>query len=354
MAGIPIRTLPPLELTEPQVSAVSRAFNALQAANDGQLTPDEHIAVLAVLGAWRAAEPRELPEPPPDMFPDPVPGATSWEGAYPVMTDETAISILNQILWEAEFVRAAISEAAGEGPQRILAVTVKDVLLSFQENCWADQGEGGAHRGDLIHLNRAWAYLGQPQFCDDLDEVLGLPPDDPGGPEDTGSPQATGEPADRTARLDARVLQAAVALTAAYGKEVDIRYNDDHDAGGAWLLTPDGRNADVGISVTLVTAGTRGGWEQLAAAYKTRDGDDTESCWRQALDASPEGTLTVSAYIAGAAVRDPQMAAELAHLDGWQGREVTGIRGGYHHGPAEDITVALDRCLRFIPPEAAR
>jgi hypothetical protein len=183
MAGIPVRTLAPLQLTEPQAGAVSHAFNALQAANGGQLTSDQHAAVLAILGAWRAAEPRELPEPPPDMFPGPVPGATSWEDAYPVMTDETALSILNQILWEAEFVHAAMREAAAEGPQHILAVTVKDVLLSFQDSCWADQGEGGAHRGDLTHLNRIWVYLGQPQFCDDLGDVLDLPPDDdPGDP----------------------------------------------------------------------------------------------------------------------------------------------------------------------------
>ncbi len=60
-----------------------------------------------------------------------------------------------------------------------------------------------------------------------------------------------------TAELDRVVAEAAAALAAAYSTEVVIRFNSDRESGGAFLVTPDGDNAGVGITASLVTARAR-------------------------------------------------------------------------------------------------
>jgi hypothetical protein len=64
-----------------------------------------------------------------------------------------------------------------------------------------------------------------------------------------------------TAELDAVVLQAAEALAAAYGRDIEVRFNSDRHSGGAFLRTPAGRNDEVGIGASVITAWTRERWE---------------------------------------------------------------------------------------------
>lgn len=170
-----------------------------------------------------------------------------------------------------------------------------------------------------------------------------------------------------SAELDALVCEAASALAEAYGADVEIRFNSDRESGGAWIKTPDGYSAHVGIWAQLVTARARAVWEKMAkeserAAETGRsswDGHDLgedgreimradAACWRAALAGNPEGTLTVGAHITAAAAGG--QAGELAELDEWNchhGPSRSG--GGYHHGPAGSVAEALARCLRFVP-----
>jgi hypothetical protein len=71
-----------------------------------------------------------------------------------------------------------------------------------------------------------------------------------------------------TAELDQVVQQAAEALAAAYGEDVQIRFNSDRHSGGAFLRTPDGRNDEVGIGASVITAWTRERWESRARRYE--------------------------------------------------------------------------------------
>ena len=52
------------------------------------------------------------------------------------------------------------------------------MLEAFRGNCWDDQHDGGAHRQDLVDVNRLFGYLGAPEIRDDLDDVLALVADD--------------------------------------------------------------------------------------------------------------------------------------------------------------------------------
>ena len=158
-------------------------------------------------------------------------------------------------------------------------------------------------------------------------------------------------------------MQAAEALQAAYGTDIEIRFNSDRESGGAWLKTPDGGNAETGIAASVVTARARARWEASAQRYET-EADTGRSSWphapkpltddqreagrtlaqhdRALLAECPEGQLTVYAHITARAVQDPDLVPELAALPGWNDR--------YHHGPADDVQDALARCLRFAPP----
>ena len=169
-----------------------------------------------------------------------------------------------------------------------------------------------------------------------------------------------------TAELDAVVREAASALVRAYGGDVEIRYNSDRESGGAWLVTPDGRNDRVGICASLVTARMRAVTEASACAAETmartgictwggkarasqrqgaRECAEYDRAW---LADNPEGQLTVLAHIDYTAA-GPERGRVLAMLPGWNGP--AGRMTGYHHGAAESVGTALARCLAFAPSE---
>jgi hypothetical protein len=167
-----------------------------------------------------------------------------------------------------------------------------------------------------------------------------------------------------TAGLDAVVAEAADALRAAYGRDVEIRFNSDRESGGAFVVTPDGRKDCVGIAASLITAAHRARVERSAVQHET-EAEAGRASWqseplterqraagralaaydREWLAECPEGLLTVYAHLRVPAVR-PELLAELAALDGWMPMEHNPGRA-YHHGPAADVAAALARCLRF-------
>lgn len=171
-----------------------------------------------------------------------------------------------------------------------------------------------------------------------------------------------------TAELDNVVLQAAEALVAAYGKDIEVRFNSDRHSGGAFLRTPDGRNDEVGIGARVITSRTRESLENHirecdARANREVPGltpDQREGArenaagWRRSLANSPEGLLTVYAHIRGRAVRDSLQVAELMQLGYWNDMGSADYKDGYHHDDAGSVSDALSRCLRFVPPEQAR
>lgn len=169
-----------------------------------------------------------------------------------------------------------------------------------------------------------------------------------------------------TEALDAVVREAAAALASAYAADVEIRFNSDRESGGAWLKTPDGYSAHVGICASLVTARARATWERYAQRAEReaetgraswngsamtddqRAGAREEAAyWRELLSACPEGQLTVYAHITAHAAG--ARAGELAQLDGWNACYHASTGGSYHHGAAGSVAEALARCLRFAP-----
>jgi hypothetical protein len=167
-----------------------------------------------------------------------------------------------------------------------------------------------------------------------------------------------------TDELDAVVREAAGALAQAYGRDIEIRFNSDRESGGAWLVTPDGRNACVGICASLVTARARAVWERHAVQDETmartgictwggparpsqrKGARQSAAEWRDTLARNPEGQLTILAHIDYAAA-GPERGRALAQLPGWN--EHAGRMTGYHHGPAESVADALARCQEFAP-----
>lgn len=174
-----------------------------------------------------------------------------------------------------------------------------------------------------------------------------------------------------TEQLDAVVREAAGALAHAYGADIEIRFNSDRESGGAWLKTPDGYSAHVGICASVVSARNRAHWQVYAERYE-READTGRSQYngreltpdeldasrelaaeyRSWLDQAPEGQLTVFAHITGHAAGD--RAAELAALDGWNERLYPSTGGSYHHGAADSVADALARCAEFAPSERMR
>jgi len=193
-----------------------------------------------------------------------------------------------------------------------------------------------------------------------------------GQPLGTSGLVAGGGYAGITAELDSVVAAGARALAAAYSVPVEIRFNSDRESGGAWLVTADGDNAEVGIGASLVTARKRDRWEASALASErmaatgicTWGGQATSpqregaaACarhGRQYLADNPEGQLTIYAHIRiasrrGVALVDPELVPELQALDGWTDGGCPSR--GYHHGPAASAAAALARCLRFRPSQ---
>jgi hypothetical protein len=167
-----------------------------------------------------------------------------------------------------------------------------------------------------------------------------------------------------TEALDAVVREAAEALAAAYGADIEIRFNSDRESGGAWLRTPDGRSNRTGICAALVTARMRAVWGRHAAEAESeastgrafwqeqeltprqrKGARESAAEWRAMLATSPEGQLTIFAFIDAAVVGDRWR--EMTRLDGWNER--AGSMSGYHYGTAESVADALARCLYFVP-----
>jgi hypothetical protein len=155
-----------------------------------------------------------------------------------------------------------------------------------------------------------------------------------------------------TPELDTTVAEAAEALAKAYDMDVTIRFNSDRASGGAFLRTHEqdgiGANGEVGIGASVVTARHRASWQRWA----TEAGDgypEEREYWEDALRTSPEGQLTVHAHIRATSA-DPGCLAGLRELPGWN--DMSGRPTAYHHGPAESVPQALDRCLHYAPADA--
>jgi hypothetical protein len=156
-----------LDLTTGEAQALADSVGVFESV-EGHISDDLAAADAKLIAALAGTR----PEPPADRYPEPAPGAATWDEAFPPLTGETAAAILDEILFDAGFARLAIETADDR-----LAVTIADVLEAFRGNCWDDQHDGGAHRQDLIDVNRLVRYLGDPDG-DDLAEVLDLPGDD--------------------------------------------------------------------------------------------------------------------------------------------------------------------------------
>lgn len=175
-----------------------------------------------------------------------------------------------------------------------------------------------------------------------------------------------------TAELDAVVAEAARVLAAAYGQDVEIRFNSDRESGGAWLKTADGRSSRVGIAASLVTAqhraqveaaaqrteaeasSGRASWQREPLTSRQRKGARACAAYDRAwLTQNPEGQLTVFAHLLRAAVRGDGLRRELEQLPGWNAMEHTAHRA-HHHGEAASVADALARCLRFVPVRSSR
>lgn len=68
----------------------------------------------------------------------------------------------------------------------------------------------------------------------------------------------------KTPELNAIIDAAAKAMDAEFDRDVEIRFNADRLSGGAWLVTPNGTNADAGVFATLIARGT------IAACVRVR------------------------------------------------------------------------------------
>lgn len=171
-----------------------------------------------------------------------------------------------------------------------------------------------------------------------------------------------------TPELDQAVAEAAALLQDAYRCGIEIRFNSDRESGGGWIRTADGRNDQVGICATLVTARHRAqaeasariceteaatgraSWQTDPLTDRQRAGAREAAAYdRNWLAENPEGQLTIIAHLAGTAVRDTALRRELEQLPGWNPMGCT-PHLGYHHGEAATVTDALNRCLRFAPP----
>lgn len=162
-----------LDLTEAEGAALATALGVVENVNE-HLTAAETSADAKLTAALAGEPPSELAT---DRYPE-QPAAGTWD-AYPPLSDETARLMLHEILFDAGFMLAAIDCA--DSPA---GVTVLDALEAFRGNCWDDQHDGGAHRQDLIDVNRLFSWLGPIAgpatiaLRDPFAEVHGLVSDD--------------------------------------------------------------------------------------------------------------------------------------------------------------------------------
>jgi hypothetical protein len=163
-----------LTLEGPEVDALDGLLDLAERVND-DLTEGEADLAMSLhdaRAAWAATAPaRDL------VDAAPAAGATTWQTAFPALTDDAAEMILHGIL-SGPAQAAAIAVQIADNP---LQVTVAGMLDVFRGNCWDDQHDGGAHRQDLIDVNRLIIHLGGEP--DDLAEVLALVDDDMPEPE---------------------------------------------------------------------------------------------------------------------------------------------------------------------------
>jgi hypothetical protein len=165
------------------------------------------------------------------------------------------------------------------------------------------------------------------------------------------------------AELDAVVAEAARALAAASGQDVEIRFNSDRESGGAFLCTPDGRNSDVGVCASLVTARPRERGESRARRHEAEAAGTLRmltgeqragargnaAIVRRSLADYPEGLLT---YTRTSAAERSRTRTTPPPWCGWAGGMTRGppiTRPGTTTARPGQFPGALARCLHFAP-----
>lgn len=99
---------------------------------------------------------------------------TQWS-EYPPFTEYEAQQAILEILVQQEFLVSEIEDA--DTPKDALKVTVQDALEAFQGNCYDDQHDGGAHKEDLILVNRVYQWAGMSELQDNCESIQELPED---------------------------------------------------------------------------------------------------------------------------------------------------------------------------------
>jgi hypothetical protein len=163
----------------PRLGFRSDLTEAVNKAKAGNMTEAEVLADLdelaAYLRAQTAAPSAEGRFPKVPSMAEAEAGGLTWESAFPALTDEVALGMISDIV--ADLGWLMIEVRAADDP---LGVEVRDALRAFQGGCWDDQHDGGAHKQDLIDVNRIWLWYGPNAYTllDPLAEVLGLEDDE--------------------------------------------------------------------------------------------------------------------------------------------------------------------------------
>jgi hypothetical protein len=76
--------------------------------------------------------------------------------------DRQAHAILEDIL--AQYAGVACDQE--DDPTRVANLRVIDILDRYRDNLWDDQGEGGAHKDQILAVNRLFVWMGYPEMCD--------------------------------------------------------------------------------------------------------------------------------------------------------------------------------------------
>jgi hypothetical protein len=100
---------------------------------------------------------------------------TEWSQLEPFDAGDAQRAIL-EVLVDLEFLTSAMD--CEDTPKQSLQVTVLGCLEDFQGNCFDDQHDGGAHREDLILVNRIYQWAGQTESQDNCASILELPEDE--------------------------------------------------------------------------------------------------------------------------------------------------------------------------------
>lgn len=161
-----------------------------------------------------------------------------------------------------------------------------------------------------------------------------------------GAPAAGGGHVGLTKELDAEVERAAELLRAAYGEDVEIRFNSHGRSGGAWLDTPPMpgsmfRAGDVGVTVScLDVAQTRATARKLFAADPAY-ADRWFEAWCEGVQwkaGQPMQFLRINVLISSRALKDPSLANVRADDP----------VHGHFHGSAR----TLDEAIAFVQAHA--